>query len=62
LSGLIYREKSYYFFAKRCTFIYNEEIAMLSRIATQTKRSAVQKKLWKIFELEKIEKQLSLHK
>jgi len=27
-----------------------------------TERSAVQKKLWKIFELEKIEKQLSLHK
>ncbi|MDL1964328.1 MAG: hypothetical protein LWW98_08365, partial [Deltaproteobacteria bacterium] len=27
-----------------------------------TERSAVQEKLWKIFELEKIEKQLSLHK
>ena len=27
-----------------------------------TEKSAVQKKLWKIFELEKIEKQLSLHK
>ena len=27
-----------------------------------TERSAVQKKLWKIFELEKIENQLSLHK
>ena len=26
-----------------------------------TERSAVQEKLWKIFELEKIEKQLSLH-
>ena len=25
-------------------------------------KSAVQEKLWKIFELEKIEKQLSLHK
>lgn len=27
-----------------------------------TERSAVQEKLWKIFELKKIEKQLSLHK
>ncbi|MBW2709499.1 MAG: hypothetical protein JRD04_09515 [Deltaproteobacteria bacterium] len=27
-----------------------------------TERSAVQEKLWKIFELEKIENQLSLHK
>ncbi|MDL1974805.1 MAG: hypothetical protein LWX55_08515 [Deltaproteobacteria bacterium] len=27
-----------------------------------TEKSAVQQKLWKIFELEKIEKQLSLHK
>jgi len=27
-----------------------------------TERSAVQKKLWKIFKLGKIEKQLSLHK
>ncbi|MBC2694319.1 MAG: hypothetical protein HF982_03390 [Desulfobacteraceae bacterium] len=27
-----------------------------------TERSAVQENLWKIFELEKIEKQLSLHK
>ena len=27
-----------------------------------TERSAVQKKLWKIFELGKIENQLSLHK
>jgi hypothetical protein len=27
-----------------------------------TKKSAVQQKLWKIFELEKIEGQLSLHK
>jgi hypothetical protein len=27
-----------------------------------TEKSAVQQKLWKIFELEKIERQLSLHK